>query len=88
LRLNTSRAAGRAGLPERLSANRPRRSRVLFRLFYQVEIRHRQLLSMISHPLRAVNVQCDYGNCVIVDTAANAAAIDLTNPGGHIGGSS
>jgi hypothetical protein len=51
-------------------ANRPRRSRApLFRLFYQVEIRRRQLHSMISHSLRAVNVQCDHGNCVVVDTA-------------------
>src|SRR5436305_843962 len=28
----------------------------LFSLFYQVEIRRRQLHSMISHPLRAVNI--------------------------------
>jgi hypothetical protein len=44
--------------------------RPLFRLFYQVEIRRRQLHSMISHSFRAVNVQCDYGNCVVVDTAS------------------
>jgi hypothetical protein len=43
--------------------------RPLFRLFYQVEIRHPQLHSMISHSLRAMSIQYDYSNCVIVDTA-------------------
>jgi len=55
------------GLPDRPLANRPRRLAPCFPLFYLVEITHRQLHSMISHPLRALDamrVRCDYGNCM------------------------
>jgi hypothetical protein len=41
-RAATARPAG--VMPHRPLANRPRRSRPLFRLFYQVEIRYRQFL--------------------------------------------
>ena len=40
------------GLPDCPLANRPRPTRPLFPLSYLVEITHRQLHSMISHPLR------------------------------------
>src|SRR4051794_28160005 len=52
---------------DRPLANRP--TPILFPLFYQVEIRHRQLHSMSarshSEALDAVSIQCDYGNYMV-----------------------
>ena len=47
---------------------------------------------MISHSLGAVNIQCDYGNCVVVDAESPDSEYGSNwfddIPGGHIGSSS